>query len=158
MAAAIEVDIDLDSILDLNAPQLQAPDYLYPDEYRDWTENGTYCLTKSVLMAFAAAQHCTDGQLYRKYFESYTLLDAEANLSSLERFDQMAFEHFHRRFYHSEDSLHEPDWISFSSPNDLNRLGELTKTDIVIFEVTKGRVPQNQLFKNDFEYSIKNFG
>ena len=149
MAAAIEVDIDLDSILDLNAPQLQAPDYLYPDEYRDWTENGTYCLTKSVLMAFAAAQHCTDGQLYRKYFESYTLLDAEANLSSLERFDQMAYEHFHQRFYHSHNPSHEPDWISFNSPNDLNRLAQLTGTDFVIYKVKRGRLPRGPLTKHD---------
>ena len=143
--------LDLDGVMPLDAPLPLPPSYLLPNVYRDWSENGKICLTKAVLMALAAEQQCTDGELYRKYFEAYTLIDAEANLSSLERFDQMAFEHFHRRFYHSEDSLHEPDWISFSSPNDLNRLGELTKTDIVIFEVTKGRVPQNQLFKNDFE-------
>ena len=80
------------------------PDYLNAQDYRDWSEEGSLCPTKALLSALAAGSPIggkTDAILYREYFEAYTLIDAEANLSSLERFDHAAYHHFHDRFYHS---------------------------------------------------------
>ena len=138
------------------------PDYLNAQDYRDWSEEGSLCPTKALLSALAAGSPIggkTDAILYREYFEAYTLIDAEANLSSLERFDHAAYHHFHDRFYHSANPKKEPDWLTFTSPNDLNRLSALTDTDLVIFKVSKGKLPANpHLYKSEFQTYLSDFG
>lgn len=99
---------------------------------RDWTRGGTLCLSKAVLDSLRPEDGRGD-LLYRDYFRPYTLLEPDANLSSLERYGPVWEDDVYRHFYAAGRPRTEPRWFSFASAADLNRASRLAGFELVVY-------------------------
>lgn len=107
----------------------------------DATRGGTLSLSKAFLSVVAGGSCETRDfparglEAYKKYFLEYTLLDADANLSALERFgapgdqDSAVWD----TLYRTGDPGQDPDWFSFWSHQDVNRAGNLYGLEPVVY-------------------------
>jgi len=107
---------------------------------KDWSEGGSLCLAKALLTALDPSG---DGmKLYKSYFRAYTLTDVEANLSCLDQFDGEVLTNYLKMLYKSDWPMKQPDWLSFNSRCDVNRLAELVNHEVVIYIATNSSLDQ----------------
>lgn len=107
--------------------------YAFPDR----TLSGKLSITKAFLTCLDATRDPID--IYKTYFLEYTLIDPDYNLSALARFSSSESLGVIRAMYRSEEPMKNPDWLSFWSPHDVNRLCDLLNIEPVIYVVSTKR-------------------
>jgi len=101
--------------------------------YLDFTKGGKVSLTKALVSALAGTVQKTGFELYCDYFRKYTLLDPDYNLSALSRFSEQEQISTLDNLFHQSDRSKDPDWLSFWSAHDVNRLSDLLDAQTVIY-------------------------
>jgi len=101
--------------------------------YLDRTRGGKISLTKGLLTALAGATQKSAFELYGEYFKKYTLLDPDYNLSAISRFSEQEQKATLGQLFHLSDWTKDPDWLSFWSAYDVNRLSDLVDGETVIY-------------------------
>lgn len=99
--------------------------------YLDYTKDGKVSLTKAFLKVLAGEKSGFD--LYYEYFKKYTLIDSDYNLSALSRFSEPEQRRVVGELYHLSDQTKEPDWMSFWSAHDVNRVANLSDVEVVVY-------------------------
>ena len=88
------------------------------------------CLSKTLLDS--VSDNVSGLDLYKRYFESFALADADANLSCLKSRPKQV-DKVVNSMYKSKHPSHEPTFFSVDSFHDLCRLSTLMQTEIVIY-------------------------
>lgn len=99
--------------------------------YLDHTKGGQVSLTKAFLSALQVGRDAFE--LYFDYFRTYTLLDPDYNLSALSRFAGPEQRRIAAELYKIEDPSKDPDWLSFWSAHDVNRVSVLFDRETVVY-------------------------
>ena len=100
-------------------------------DLKDWTRGGELSLAKAMLEALGANGNGLE--LYQRYFRAYTLTDSEANISCLDQFDGDVMRNYANTMYKIEEPKKQPDWFSFYSRHDVNRVARLSNHEVVVY-------------------------
>jgi hypothetical protein len=95
----------------------------------DFTRGGRVCLSKALLSA--VEPECSGFQIYAKYFDPFTLVNADTNMSCLKRRSKMAYRV--RASLYGRRPSKEPAMFSINVAGDVTKLATMLKSPIVIY-------------------------
>ena len=96
----------------------------------DLTNGSTTCLAKALLGSVCSDQNAH--QIYKTYFDFYTLADADTNLSCIKSRPNLT-QKVTNSMFKLKRPQESPVFFSFDSHHDLSRLAALVKKEIVIY-------------------------
>lgn len=105
--------------------------------FRDLTSGGKVSVTKAFLGALDDSRDAFD--VYKDYYQRYTLLDSDYNLSALSRFSGSERDRILRELYRVNEPWSDPDWMTFWSPHDVNRVSDLVDAETVVYITSSGK-------------------
>lgn len=95
----------------------------FVDLDNDFANKGQLSLSKALLASVCA--HYSDLQIYRKYIEQFEITHTSYNISALKRFSERQQELIHKSDFKFSSPSEEPNFFSFFSHSDVNRLARL---------------------------------
>jgi hypothetical protein len=95
----------------------------------DFSRGGRSCLSKALLSAVDS--NLSGFQIYAKYFDPFTLVNANTNMSCLKRRSKMAYRV--RATMYGRRPSKEPAMFSINTVGDVRKLGEMLESPIVIY-------------------------
>jgi hypothetical protein len=96
---------------------------------KDFSRDGRICLSKALLSA--VDESLSGYQVYAKYFNPYTLVNADTNISCIKRRSKMLY-HVRATMYGRRPSK-EPAFFDINVAGDVNRLSTMLDSLIVIY-------------------------